>query len=75
MIESLLKAFEAGLSLWNTKESRKYLDELIELKQEWHDVYNTDPIDDDTLTRIELRMRILADSFASEVGAENSENK
>lgn len=30
---ALIQSLKFGLSLWNTKESRKYLDEVIELEK------------------------------------------
>jgi hypothetical protein len=69
--ESLIKALEAGLSLWQSKEKRKYLDELISLKKEFYAERNkpreirSNAILDD----VRLRLRLLCDSVASAIGA------
>lgn len=68
MISSLLKVLGAGLGLWEHKEKMKYIEEMIQLKQEYFDVKNSMPIDDDKLSRIEFRLRVLADSFSSKAG-------
>lgn len=71
MTESLIKALEAGLSLWDHKEKRKYLDQLISLKKEFYAERNkpreirSNAILDD----VRLRLRILCDSIATAIGA------
>lgn len=74
MFEAVFKALSTGLSLWKTKQSRKYLDELIDLKQDWYDEYSKEISDDDVLARIELRLCIIVDGFASQVGASASKD-
>lgn len=39
MIEVLFGVLLQGLKLWNTKESSKYLDEVLELQRNWLDEY------------------------------------
>ena len=75
MIASIFKILAAGLSLWNTKESRKYLDQVIQLKQDWYDEFNKQNCDDGRLDRIEQRLLIISDAFCSQVGTENAKNK
>lgn len=73
----ILKLAETGLGLWAQKDARKYLDELISLRQEYYEEFNK-PLenrDDARLDRIEFRINILCESFASAVGAKNTENK
>jgi len=55
---------ERGLSLWNTKEGRKYLNEVIKLKQEWHNEFNRKDRSDLALDRILERLRIIGETFA-----------
>ena len=74
MISSLLKVLGAGLGLWEHKEKTKYFDEMIHLKQEYFDVKNSTPIDDDRLSRIEFRLCLLADAFASKSGVPDLED-
>ena len=33
LIDSFLKIFEAGLSIWETAQSRKYMEAVLDLKQ------------------------------------------
>jgi hypothetical protein len=56
---------EQALTIWNSKESSKYLDKMIELKKDWYAEYNK-PLDnrsDVKLDNIELQLRILCQSF------------
>lgn len=77
MIGSLFKVLEAGLGLWKSKESRKYLDRVIKLKKEFYEEYNKDDNvrSDAVLDNIQFELRLISDSFASQIGSENSENK
>lgn len=67
---SLIKILELSLSIWDRKDKRKYLDELISLKKEFYAEYNkpreirSNAILDD----VRLRLRILCDSVASAIG-------
>lgn len=68
MIGSLFKALASGLSLWESKEARKYLDELMDLKAKWYEEYNKEISDDGVLDSIELKLQLLCDSFTSQIG-------
>lgn len=59
------RILEQGLKLWNTKESRKYLDRVIELKKDWHEEYNRPDRSQLALDSLERELRIIAESFAS----------
>jgi hypothetical protein len=76
MFESLAKALAAGLSLWESKEKRRYLDELIELKRKWYAEFNLGEGNrsNAVLDGIELELRILTDSFSSAVGTKDAGN-
>jgi hypothetical protein len=58
------RIIERGLKLWNTKEGRKYLEEVIKLKQEWHNEFNRKDRSDLALDRILERLRIIGETFA-----------
>lgn len=75
MVEAIFRALEAGLSLWHTKEKRKYQDKLISLREDWYEEWNKTDSErsDAVLDNIERELRILVDSFASEVTRTNSE--
>jgi hypothetical protein len=71
MIEALFKTLAAAFSIWDTKEKRKYIDELMDLKKDYYEEFNK-PMDqrsDAELDDLERKLRILADAFASGVGA------
>lgn len=76
LVSSLIGAVEAGLKLWNTKEGRKYLDEILELKQDWVNEYNkeTHERSDAKLDLIEQRIMLISELFTSKIGNEDSEN-
>lgn len=77
MVGTLLGILEAGLSIWASREKTKYQDRYIKLKREWYEEYNKpeDRRSDAELDRIEFDIRVLCDSFASVVRAENTQNK
>jgi len=78
MIELLFGVLVQGLKLANTKESRKYLDEVLKLKQEWQDEYNKPRFkaglkpkecrSNAELDAIELRLSLIAKSFIDTSG-------
>lgn len=76
LVSSLIGAVEAGLKLWNTKEGRKYLDEILELKQDWVNEYNkeTHERSDAKLDLIEQRIMLISELFTSKIGNEDSKN-
>lgn len=65
MIEVLFGVLLQGLKLWNTKESTKYLDEVIELQQRWLDEYNKprSKRSNANLDDIEQRLHIISKHF------------
>jgi len=63
-----LKILEQGLKLWNTKEGRKYLDRVIKLKKEWYEEYSRTDRSQLALDRIQNELRIIAESFATNLG-------
>lgn len=76
LVSSLIGAVEAGLKLWNTKEGRKYLDEILELKKDWVNEYNkeTHERSDAKLDIIEQRIMLISELFTSKIGNEDSKN-
>jgi hypothetical protein len=70
MFESLAKALAAAFSLWEHKEKNKYRDELIALKEARNEEINKDPAtrSDAVLDHLEFKLRLLADSFSTQVG-------
>ena len=68
MIDSVLKLLVTGLSLWEHKDARKYLDKTIKLRKQWYEEYNKDTPDNATLDNIELELRLISEAFSSQVG-------
>lgn len=75
MFNSIVSILSAGLTLWNTKESRKYLERVIELKKAWHEEYNKKNPDDALLDNIFTELRIIGESFSAQVGKQDTKNK
>lgn len=75
MTEALFQALASGLSLWQSKEARKYVDKLIRLKRDYYEEYNQEISDDAVLDNLRFELRLLSEAFSSKVGAENTENK
>lgn len=63
-----LAVLEQGLKLWNTKESRKYLDRVIKLKKEWYEEFNRSDRSQLALDNISRELRIIAETFANNLG-------
>jgi hypothetical protein len=71
-----LGVLKEGLTLWNSKESTKYLDRLMKLEKEYHEELNK-PIDsrsDYKLDSIMLELTVLAQSFVMYPGKNRSTN-
>lgn len=70
MIELLFGVLHEGLKLLNTKESNKYLDEIIDLREQWLNEYNKPKKSRSNadLDAIELRLSLIARSFIDSSG-------
>ncbi|QDP68082.1 MAG: hypothetical protein Unbinned5081contig1003_14 [Prokaryotic dsDNA virus sp.] len=77
MIESVFKLLEAGLTLWNTKESKQYLKEVINLKKEFYEEFNKDERNrsNAVLDNIKHQLRIIEEGFTSQVGITHTRDK
>jgi len=71
MIDSLFKVLGSALSLWESKEQRKYVDHLMQLKKEWYAEYNLERPDMANLDNIEFELRVLSDAFSAKVGVKD----
>lgn len=67
MTELLFGVLLQGLKLWNTKESNKYLDEVVRLQSDWLKEYSKprSKISHADLDEIEIKLAIIAKSFAA----------
>jgi len=75
MVKLLFETLLTGLSLWESKESRKYIDRLIKLKGDWYEEYNKEIPDDNVLDLIDSELRIVGEAFINQAGAANSKDK
>lgn len=73
MIELIFKILGTGLSLWETKEKTKYQDKYIALKRAYYEELNKpdEERSDAVLDNLEFELRILCNSFSTEVGSKN----
>ena len=74
MIGSLFKVLGAGLSLWESKEKRKYLDRFMKLEREYYEEYNKDIADDAVLDNLRFELELLSTAFSAEVGKANTKD-
>ena len=74
MIEALTGALKSGLSLWESKESRKYIYRVIKLEKEYYEEDNKDRPDMALLDNIEFQLRLISHSFSSQVSKQNLKN-
>jgi len=77
MIEALIEALSAGLGLWKSKESRKYLDKLLRLERKYYEAINKpeSEFDDAVVDNIAFELRIISKAFNSSVKTKNAANK
>lgn len=74
MIEVLFGVLLQGLKLTNSKESTKYLDEVLELQQRYQDEYSKPrgSRSNANLDAIELRLELISKHFIASFGAKDS---
>ncbi len=73
MVTAFLNVLYAGLQLWTSKEKTKYIDQLIELKEDYYAEYKKDPVyrSDARLDNLLFKMQLVGTGFAAAVGVEN----
>lgn len=76
MIESIFSALGAGLKLWSSVESRKYLDKYINLRKQYYEEISKpeDQQDFAVIDNIQFELKLLCDSFGSAVGGQETKN-
>lgn len=75
MVSAIIKALASGLSLWESKESRKYIDKLMKIKKDYYEEYNKDRPDMAKLTNMRFELQLLCEAFSSKVGTQGSVDK
>lgn len=74
MIESLINIFEAGLSLWDTAQSRKYMVAVLDLKQKRARELEKENPNWNYTDRIERELFYLADLASVEIKRQEAKN-
>lgn len=74
MIDTLLKIFLAGLTLWKNKDATRYIDQVTDLRKQYYDENNKPEgvRDDAVLDNIRFQLLNLADGFAAEIAAQKT---
>lgn len=67
MIEPLIKIFEAGLSIWNTSQSRKYQKAVLDLKEKRAKELDKDNPDYNITDMCERQLCFLAELASTEI--------
>ena len=73
----IFAVLEQGLTLWNSKEASKYIEQVIKLKSRYYEEYNK-PLNirsDVAMDSIMLHLKIICESFVHSAQSENSQNK
>lgn len=72
MVTEIIALLKTGLSIWQSKESRKYLDKVISLEKDWYEAYNAEDRNNALLDNIEFELRVLSRAFCSEAGTKKA---
>ena len=67
MFNSIVKILGAALSIWDSKESRKYLKKVYKLEKKYDKEYDKEYPDHNVLDHIERDMIRLSDLVAKEI--------
>lgn len=69
-VSSILAIIAAALSIWESKEKRKYQDEKLSIEKAYYEEQNKPPEirSDAVLDNLEFRLRILASALAADIG-------
>ena len=67
MIDSLVKIFEAGLSIWQSKQSKKYMEAVLDLKEKRQKELDKDDPDYNKCDYYERSLCNLAELASTEI--------
>ena len=73
-MKALLQSIAWGLSLWNSKEKRKYIDKIVKIKKEYYEEYNEDRPDMAKLDTFKRELYIIWEAIQNEAGITDIEN-
>lgn len=70
MIDSVFKIVGSALSIWESKEKRKYLDKYMSLKKDYYEAINRSPDEwnDARIDNIKFELQLLVESISSQIG-------
>lgn len=74
MIETLLDIFEAGLSIWETSQSRKYQEAVLDLKQKRANELDKETPDLNLVDRYERDLFYLARLASAQIRGQKAED-
>lgn len=74
-VTALIEALSAGLSIWKSKESRRYTDELLKLQRDYYEAYNAEPRDNAKLDHAEHKLCDFARIVSAEIRAKEAGNQ
>jgi len=66
MIESLFKIVETALTIWESKERRRYVDRLLEIKSKYYEENNKPRPNMAVLDNLEHDLKLFSEAFNSE---------
>lgn len=73
LVDSIFSALGAGLKLWSSVESRKYIDRYLKLRQEYYEEINKPEAYQNhaKLDNIQFELSLLCHGFGTSVGQPN----
>ena len=74
MFESLLKIFEAGLSIWDTAQSRKYKESVLDLKLKRAKELEKEFPCYNSIDKWERQLLFLSELFCSEIKGQKTKD-
>ena len=77
LVTALFSIVGSALSIWDTKEKRKYLDKYIQLQKDYNEAINRsdDQWNDARIDSILFDLRLLVSAINSEIGKSVIANK
>ena len=70
MIGAVFTLLGSALSIWQSKEKRKYLDRYLSLKRDYYEAINRPPEEwnDARIDGLKFELQLLVDSLSSQIG-------
>jgi len=71
MVQALILALKSGLSLWESKESRKYLDQVLKLERKIYEENSEERPDMARLDNLNFQLCIISEAISSDLVKKN----